>query len=456
MEFFPAYQNQRGEQQQSTRSSCLLLAVIICLISFPSLFLSGCVRYITSRAEINEGADGELAANFAGPTAFFAYDQEQRKRLQDLIDRRTANSERQTGYRVGVGDQIQVEVKNFEEVSRVYRVDLDGTINLPFVGKQKVNGLTDDAIAARVRSAVFDYVLEPQVHVEVIDYSAHKVWIIGGRYQGAGGVRDDLAAGPTSSRRAFPLKRSDYSLIELLVEAGEADLLGGASVIYLFPGGGLHSLSATNADTAARTEVSDSIDECMYRNAMRDSADLKQRDCGNYKPISGKTLEETYSPSARIQIDVEDLFGGVTKAPLHVPLEPGDAVYIPPAATIQVFGEVQRRGQFIAGVGGGNQFIGGAAKPTLFSAISQASGFTYSADIHNVEIYREIEFGQKIVLSVDFQKLVYRQVQDIRLRDGDIVRVPSQASRFTEEHSINAINQALGAGNNVYRTSSQQ
>ena len=60
-----------------------------------------------------------------------------------------------------------------------------------------------------------------------------------------------------------------------------------------------------------------------------------------------------------------------------------------------------------------------------------------------------------MVLSVDFEKLVYRRIQDIRLRDGDIVRVPSQSGRFTESNSINAINQVIGAGNNVFRTTSQ-
>ena len=80
----------------------------------------------------------------------------------------------------------------------------------------------------------------------------------------------------------------------------------------------------------------------------------------------------------------------------------------------------------------------------MLSVISAARGFTYSADVSNIEIYREIEQGKKVVLNVDFQDLIVRKTQDVRLRDGDVVWVPSQSGRFYEEHSVNAINQFLG------------
>ena len=89
------------------------------------------------------------------------------------------------------------------------------------------------------------------------------------------------------------------------------------------------------------------------------------------------------------------------------------------------------------------------------SVLTEARGLTYAADIHNIEIYRELEFGKKVVMKVDFEKITLRGTQDIRLRAGDIVWVPSQSGRFSEQHSINAINAVLNAGNNVFNTTTQ-
>ena len=112
------------------------------------------------------------------------------------------------------------------------------------------------------------------------------------------------------------------------------------------------------------------------------------------------------------------------------------------------------RGTFrVRGGGFGNRGTNDSGiTPSLFSALSAAQGLTYSADINNIEIYRELEFGKKVVLSVDFEDLTLRNTQDVRLRDGDIIWVPSKSGRFVEEHSINAINQFLGTGNNIDRS----
>ena len=92
---------------------------------------------------------------------------------------------------------------------------------------------------------------------------------------------------------------------------------------------------------------------------------------------------------------------------------------------------------------------GASLKPYLLSAIIAARGLTYSADIHGVEIFRELEFGNKVVLSVDLAEVVLRGGQDIKLRDGDIIWVPSKKGRFYEEHTINAINGIVGAARNI-------
>ena len=247
-------------------------------------------------------------------------------------------------------------------------------------------------------------------------------------------------------RRAYPLRRQNYSLVELLVEIGNPEMLSNSKTIYLYPSGALHGENLRNkkAVLAARRTVPRSVNPYCQ---------AKENPNCNRVGLPDKG-ENNYHPHARIPIDVEELFGGISKPPLYVPLKPGDAIYIPPPGIIQVYGEVERRGTLRIGGGSGNNGASGSdgIKPTLFSALSSALGLTYAADIHNIEIFRELEFGKRIVLTVDFEDLVLRKTRDVRLRDGDIIWVPSQSGRFTEANSINAINQLIGTGSAVERT----
>ncbi len=424
--------------------------------------LAGCVRFIPSRADLNKPYGNDPSIEYVGRSAFYLYDREQRSRLAALIKKRIANAPEKwdSAYRIGAGDQVRIDVKNFEEISREYKVNPDGFISLPFVGKQQVAGLTDSEIADRVAKVVEDYVLEPQVHVEVTDYSAYKVWLMGGQFDGVSGTGNDTGY----KNRAFPLRRPNYSLVELLVETGEAELLASGGVIYIYPQGGLYSvdlLSKKKITSLRRTTLEDMSPFCNRNSEgwATDGGEDASASCGPYQMLDSQIpLDKKYHPKARIQIDVEELFGGISRPPLYVPLRPGDAIYIPPPPLIQVYGEVNARGSVRASRGTGGSRGGvqaGSVKPTLMSVLTEVRGLTYAADIHNLEIFRELEFGKKVVLKVDFEQLTLRGTQDIRLRDGDIVWVPSQSGRFSEQHSINAINSVLNAGNNARNTATQ-
>ena len=423
------------------------------------ILFAGCVRFVPTREEMNRPYQNDPALEHVGSHAFFRYEREQRERLQFLIDQRTKNIPKNwdSAYRVGPGDELALEVKNFEEISKTYRVQPSGNILLPFVGSLKVSGLKESQVSNLIEKRIEDYVLEPQVHVEVTDYSAHKVWVVGKTITRSNSDRTDSA-------RAFPLKRPDYSLVELLVELGDPSILAGG-VIHLYPQGALHKGGAglqNKTIPGRRTVVKDfdpfycspdsqSEDSVNNSNTRALAGSACQTESRAHRLV-GLPISKKYNPRARIQIDLEELFGGATDEPLHVPLLPGDAIVLPPSPFVQVYGEVIVRGSYQVAGGSSNDVRQSNVRPSLFSVVSAARGFTYSADIHNVEIYREVEFGKKVVLTVDFEDLVLRGTQDIRLRDGDIVWIPSQSGRFVQEHTINAVNSIIGAGSSVQGT----
>ena len=58
------------------------------------------------------------------------------------------------GRRVAASDVIQIHVLNQPDLDTQVRVARDGTISVPYVGRFRAAGLTEDVIAARIRKAL--------------------------------------------------------------------------------------------------------------------------------------------------------------------------------------------------------------------------------------------------------------------------------------------------------------
>jgi polysaccharide export outer membrane protein len=107
-------------------------------------------------------------------------------------------------YRVGVGDKIELTVFGHGDLTRTLEVRGDGTIEYPLIGNVTVAGKSLPEIDEEVtRSLGKDYLIDPQVSVDVREYGSRWVTIIGE-------IR-------TPGRQ---LLRRDMHLIDLLAEAG--------------------------------------------------------------------------------------------------------------------------------------------------------------------------------------------------------------------------------------------
>src|SRR5262245_56922682 len=76
------------------------------------------------------------------------------------------------GRRVSPQDTIQIRVLNQPDLDTQVRVAPDGTISFPYAGRFRAAGLTEDAIAARIRSALARaaVVKDAQVIISVVTF----------------------------------------------------------------------------------------------------------------------------------------------------------------------------------------------------------------------------------------------------------------------------------------------
>ncbi|MFM7785021.1 MAG: polysaccharide biosynthesis/export family protein, partial [Gammaproteobacteria bacterium] len=72
-------------------------------------------------------------------------------------------------YRIGPGDQLQVNTWQYPEYSPTLMVLPDGEISFPLIGEVKAEGLTEKELATLIRDKLSEYVRSPEVTVTVVN-----------------------------------------------------------------------------------------------------------------------------------------------------------------------------------------------------------------------------------------------------------------------------------------------
>lgn len=202
--------------------------------------------------------------------------------------------------------------------------------------------------------------------------------------------------GEVAAPGTYPLTRQGYSLVELIAKAGgRTDTASGR--ILLLP-------AAENGG--------------------------EQRASLGDVPESGSGIEILW----------DDVAGTTGRAPRIIPLLPGDTIIVPEAGTVEVDGDIERPGSYQL-----------SSRMTVLGAIAAAGGLTYSSDAEVVEIIRETPSGAKALVRRDLQKLSSGEEEDIRLRDGDVVRVPSESGRFVLRQVTEIFERIFNFGLNTTR-----
>jgi polysaccharide export outer membrane protein len=130
-------------------------------------------------------------------------------------------------YVLGPGDQIVIRAAEMDELGdRPYRIEADGFIDLPTLGKTKAGGLTVDQLQTNLVEALRPYVRQPQVTITVVQFRSDPVFFVGafktpGIYplQGARTLVEMLSAigglQPNASRRIKLTRRAEFGVIPL-------------------------------------------------------------------------------------------------------------------------------------------------------------------------------------------------------------------------------------------------
>ncbi len=89
-------------------------------------------------------------------------------------------------YKIGVGDLIQIQVHDEQDLTLQTRLDSKGTITYPFLGELSVAGSTVRGLEKKIADGLKDgeYLLAPDVQVVVLEY---RPFYVNGEVQRPGG-----------------------------------------------------------------------------------------------------------------------------------------------------------------------------------------------------------------------------------------------------------------------------
>jgi len=259
-------------------------------------------------------------------------------------------------YVLGPNDQILVRAPQAEEINeKPFRIDADGNINMPLIGKIRAGGMTQQELEAEIVRRLKEYIREPQVIVVVTQFRSEPVFFVGafahpGIYPLSGRrtlVEMLTAIGglqPNASRHIKVTRRAEYGAIPLpnaIVDPEKkistVDISMGSLRENVNPAEDI-ILQPYDVISVERAEQIYITGEVLHTGGFelqdRDSISVLQAvsQAGGFTRDAKRDTVRVLRPivnttrRAEIDIDVNDIYAGKAN---DFPLLPNDVLYVP-------------------------------------------------------------------------------------------------------------------------------
>lgn len=350
--------------------------------------------------------------------------------------------------RILAGDRLNISVREQSDMSRVYAVAGDGSIDFAFAGRVTIAELTSDEAERKLESVLEDkYFKEAHVTISIANFVEGDVLVTGAvRSSGSlpfrgdsiltlmeaisrsGGLSDNAAGDRVRILRWVPGGSMERQSIEVNVRA-MLDTMDFSKDQYLRPRDII--VVPFRGEEVGRNEFL-ALGEVKTPGFHPYSADLdvikavtKMGGLGEFADWSGARILRP-RPSgeyAVIPLDLGRLFSAADMS-MNLPLQKGDIFFVPSVrnlvrAQIYLLGEVNKPGAMALSPG---------PNATVARLILAQGGMTQFANPSKVQIQRTAPDGSKKTMLVDVGRILKEGTfeEDVPLQDADVVIVPEK------------------------------
>jgi polysaccharide export outer membrane protein len=312
-------------------------------------------------------------------------------------------------FPIGPGDVISISVPGLPDLARgssgpasatdattsgsidqgfggsTVRVNAQGYIELPLVGRIHAGGLTEQQLRDELNQQFGKYMYDPQVQLTVQSYNSRQVSV----------------SGEVRQPGMYTIIRPNESIRDLIVRAGGTTDNAGSRVVLTPAPVKLSSLPASSGSVGG--SISSPADP-SYAN-VSDTNPLSA------PGVSGTTLSSTY---------VIDLSKGQSNQHyLSIPVRPGDTIYVPVSGSVTIIGWVYTPKTITITPG-----------LTVLNAVSQAGGTLFAADTQKIKILREGPGHETKTLVVNLNDIKAAKAPDVLVQANDVIDVTYSPARI--------------------------
>ena len=297
--------------------------------------------------------------------------------------------DRTNNYTIGPGDEISIRVLDSADIpDKPIRVDPDGQIALPLIGRIQAAGKSVAAFETDLTDKLRVYIISPQVSVNVTDFGSQPVSVLGA----------------VTAPGVYQLSGTKPLAQVIALAKGFTPDAGGRIRIASFGRG------ANPPDPAVRFSFAESGAPAP----------------GN-PTVTEVSVEELLSSSSTV---------GATL------IHPYDVVTVPKARLVYVIGEVKKPGGHV---------LSNRDSVSVLEAISMAEGVLSTASPQHAKLLRrDPNTSQRVETPIDLKRILAGRGDNVILQPDDILLIPRDAVRAVGLRSIEAAIQ-LGTGIVIWR-----
>jgi protein involved in polysaccharide export with SLBB domain len=107
-------------------------------------------------------------------------------------------------YILGISDSISIDLTDTDDLDGVYKIDQEGMVDLPFIGKIKLDELTLNQAQNLLLQIIKSFYRNPDLQIGIEKFNSNKVYIVGA----------------VKNQTTIPLNEQPLSLIEAAIKAG--------------------------------------------------------------------------------------------------------------------------------------------------------------------------------------------------------------------------------------------
>lgn len=305
----------------------------------------------------------------------------------------TSATTSESAYTLGAGDRVRIDLFQAPQYSGEQEVQVDGSLNLPLVGKVSVRGLTIEQATATLSSVYAQYLRRPTVTISLLQRRPIQIGVAG-EVRSPGTYTVPIDAETNQLPRVTQMLETAGGITQIAdlrqVQIRRPQPTGGEQIInvnlweLLQTGNLAYDATLRDGDTIFIPETSVNLAEAPLLNSTSFSGDVNQ-------PVNVSIVGEIYRPG-----------------------------------TYTVTGSPVRATE--AGLPGQNQNQSNpGGPPTVTRAIQVAGGIKPLANIRRVQVKRLTRSAQEQVFEVDLWALLTNgdARQDAVLQSGDTIVIPT-------------------------------